>query len=198
MNANDYIQHIKKLLKTYHPDLCPDKKLINTYNEITIKLNLTLNQLENREIKINETLSEDKNFNMFSFRYYLSKIQSIGINRNSALNKDYIIFRNFLVSEINKDNEKIGGYFSLLLSDNNIKNDAIEYFANGYANYNSIFQNYYQYKKQNVKGCITVGDSYFNDYIRKSNIPEINNIIEDIKKWIQEKINELYNQQYCT
>jgi hypothetical protein len=149
MEKDEYIKHIKTLLKTYHPDLCPDEKLIKTYNEITIKLVNSLNKLENKEITINENLIEDKNFDIFSFRYYFSKIQSIGVNNNK--NKDYIFFRNFLISEINKNNTKIGKYFSTLLSDDNIKDESIGLFINAFANYNSIFQNYYQYKENNVR-----------------------------------------------
>ena len=91
---------------------------------------------------------ENKDFNVFNFRHYLSKIQSIGISKNSISNKDFIIFRNFLISEINKNDKKIGEYFSLLLSDKNIMNESINLFANAYANYTSIFQNYYQYNEQ--------------------------------------------------
>jgi len=137
---------------------------------------------------------EDKNFNIFSFRYYLAKIQSIGINRNSIKNEDYAIFRDFLVSEINKNNKKIGRYFSLLLSNENIKNDSINLFANAYANYNSIFQNYYQYNEQNVNQCIRVGDSYFNDYTRKCDNKEMKNIIVEIKIWFQEIKKILYGK----
>jgi hypothetical protein len=42
MEREEYIKHIKKLLKTYHPDLCHDENLRDTYNEITIKLNYIL------------------------------------------------------------------------------------------------------------------------------------------------------------
>jgi hypothetical protein len=199
MEREKYIKHIKKLLKTYHPDLCHDENLRDTYNEITIKLNRTLENLEDDKItKSNENILENKSFNIFSFRYYLSKIQSIGISKNSISNKDYIIFRDFLVSEINKNDKKIGEYFSLLLSDKNIMNESINLFANAYANYNSIFQNYYQYNEQTVKQCIRIGDSYFNDYIRKCEIKEINEIIDEIKKWFQEIMSEIYNQRYCT
>jgi hypothetical protein len=138
---------------------------------------------------------EKENFDVFSFRHYLSKIQSIGISKNSISNKDFIIFRNFLVSEINKNDKKIGEYFSLLLSDKNIMNESINLFANAYANYTSIFQNYYQYNEQIVKQCIRIGDSYFNDYIKKSEIKEMNEIINEIKKWLQEIMGMIYNQE---
>ena len=146
----------------------------------------------------NENILENKNFNVFSFRYYLSKIQSIGISKNSISNKDFIIFRDFLVSEINKNDKKIGEYFSLLLSDKNIMNDSINLFANAYANYTSMFQNYYQYNEQVVNQCMRIGDSYFNDYIRECGIKEIKNIIEEIRKWFQEIIGMIYNQRHCT
>ena len=177
MEREEYKKHIKKLLKTYHPDLCHDENLRDTYNEIT---------------KINDDILENKSFNVFSFRYYLSKIQSIGISKNSLSNKDFIIFRNFLVSEINKNDKKIGEYFSLLLSDKNIMNESINLFANAYANYTSIFQNYYQYNDQTVKQCIRIGDSYFDDYIKKCDIKEMNEIIDEIKKWFQEIMKKIY------
>ena len=138
---------------------------------------------------------ENKDFNVFNFRHYLSKIQSIGISKNSISNKDFIIFRNLLIAEVNKSDKKIGEYFSLLLSDKNIMNESINLFANAYANYTSIFQNYYQYNEQIVKQCIKIGDSYFNDYIKKSEIKEINKIINEIKKWLQEIMKMIYNQQ---
>jgi len=136
--------------------------------------------------------NNNENFNVFSFRHYLSKIQSIGISKNSISNKDFILFRNSLVSEVNKSDKKIGEYFSLLLSDNNIRSESINLFANAYANYTSIFQNYYQYNEQIVKQCIRIGDSYFNDYIKKSEIKEIDKIIDEIKKWLQETMKEVY------
>ena len=142
-----------------------------------------------------EIYMENKNFNVSSFRYYLSKIQSIGISKNSMSNKDYIIFRNLLISEINKNDKKIGGYFSQLLSDKNIRSESINLFANAYANYTSIFQNYYQYNEQTVKQCIRIGDSYFNEYIRKCEIKEINEIIDEIKKWFREIMSKIYNQR---
>jgi hypothetical protein len=194
MEKESYIKHIKNLLKTYHPDLCHDENLKDTYNEITIKLNRTLNSLEDNG-KTNENILEDKKFNVFSFRYYLSKIQSIGISKKSITNKDFIIFRGFLVSEINKNDKKIGEYFSLLLSDKNIINESIDVFAKAYANYTSIFQNYYQYNEQTVKQCIRIGDSYFNDYVRKCEINGINEIIDEIKKWFQEIMKLIYIQQ---
>ena len=89
MEKAAYIKHIKKLLKTYHPDLCPDKNLLNTYNEITIKLNVALSKLENKEINNEGNTLENKNFDIYSFRYYLSKIQSIGI---SKIPEYYVIF----------------------------------------------------------------------------------------------------------
>jgi len=138
---------------------------------------------------------EKENFDVFSFRHYLSKIQSIGISKNNISNKDFIIFRDLLVSEINKNDKKIGEYFSLLLSDKNIMNESINLFANAYANYTSIFQNYYQYNEQVVKQCMRIGDSYFNDYIKKSEIKEMNEIINEIKKWFKEIIEKLYNQR---
>ena len=138
---------------------------------------------------------EKEDFVVFSFRHYLSKIQSIGISKNNISNKDFILFRNFLVSEINKDDKKIGEYFLLLLSDKNIMHESINLFANAYANYTSIFQNYYQYNEQMVKQCARIGDSYFNDYIKKSEIKEINAIIGEIKIWFQEMIKKIYNQQ---
>jgi len=193
MEKAAYVKHIKKLLKTYHPDLCPDENLRNTYNEITIKLNTALGKLENKEIIDEGNILENRNFDIYSFRYYLSKIQSIGISKKSMLNKDYIIFRDFLVSEINKNNRKISEYFALLLSDENIMNDSINLFANAYANYTSIFQNYYQYNEQTVKQCIKIGDSYFADYANKCGIKDIKNIIEEIKKWLQEVRYMLYN-----
>ena len=195
MEKESYIKHIKNLLKTYHPDLCHDENLKDTYNEITIKLNRTLSDLEDNG-KTNENILEDKNFNVFSFRYYLSKIQSIGISKKSITNKDFIIFRGFLVSEINKNDKRIGEYFSLLLSDKNIINESINLFAKAYANYTSIFQNYYQYNEQTVKQCIRIGDSYFNDYVRKCEIKGINEIIDEIKKWFQEIMKLLYDQQH--
>jgi hypothetical protein len=143
----------------------------------------------------NENMLENKDFNVFNFRHYLSKIQSIGISKNNISNKDFIIFRNLLISEVNKNDKKIGEYFSLLLSDKNIMNESINLFANAYANYTSIFQNYYQYNEQIVKQCIKIGDSYFNDYIKKSEIKEINKIIDEIKKWLQENMKMIYNQQ---
>jgi hypothetical protein len=199
MEREEYIKHIKKLIKTYHPDLCHDENLRDTYNEITIKLNMALNNLEdNKTTKVNENIPENKNFNVFSFRYYLSKIQSIGISKNSISSKDFIIFRNFLVSEINKNDKKIGEYFSVLLSDKNIMSESINLFVNAYANYTSIFQNYYQYNEQMVKQCARIGDSYFNDYVKKSEIKEINEMIDGIKKWFQKIIKIIYNQRYCT
>jgi hypothetical protein len=138
---------------------------------------------------------EKEDFDIFSFRHYLSKIQSIGISKNNISNKDFILFRNFLVSEISKDDKKIGEYFLLLLSDKNIMHESINLFANAYANYTSIFQNYYQYNEQMVKQCARIGDSYFNDYIKKSEIKEINAIIGEIKIWFQEMIKKIYNQQ---
>ena len=192
MNTATYIKHIKNLLKIYHPDLCPDENLRNAYNEITIKLNTALGKLENKEIYNEGNILENKNFDIYSFRYYLSKVQSIGISKKSMLNKDYIIFRDFLVYEINKSNKKISEYFALLLSDENIMNDSIGLFANGYANYTSIFQNYYQYNEQLVKQCIKIGDSYFDDYTNKSGIKDIKNIIEETKKWLQEVRYMLY------
>ena len=186
MNTAAYVKHIKKLLKTYHPDLCPDEKLINAYNEITINLNNALSKLENKEISNEGNTFVNKNFDIYSFRYYLSKIQSIGISKKSMLNNDYILFRDFLVSEINKSNRKISECFALLLSAENIMNDSIDLFANAYANYNSIFQNYFQYNEQTVKQCIKIGDSYFDDYANKCEIKDIKNIIEETKKWLQE------------
>ena len=138
---------------------------------------------------------ENKDFNVFNFRHYLSKIQSIGISKNSISNKDFIIFRNLLIAEVNKSDKKIGEYFSLLLSDKNIMNESINLFANAYANYTSIFQNYYQYNEQIVKQCIKIGVSYFNDYIKKSEIKEINEIIDEIKKWFREIMSKIYNQR---
>ena len=73
-------------------------------------------------------------------------------------------------------------------------NESINLFANAYANYTSIFQNYYQYNEQVVNQCIRIGDSYFNDYIRECDIKEIKNIIEEIRKWLQEIIGMIYNQ----
>ena len=134
----------------------------------------------------------NKNFDIHRFRHYMSKIQSIGISKKSMLNKDYIIFRDFLVSEINKSNKEISDYFALLLSAENIMNDSIGLFANAYANYNSIFQNYYQYNEQTVKQCIKIGDSYFDDYANKCEIKDIKSIIEEIKKWLQEVMHLLY------
>jgi hypothetical protein len=192
MEKEAYIKHIKKLLKTYHPDVCPDENLRNTYNEITIKLNNALGKLENKEINNKGNTLENKDFDIHSFRYYLSKIQSIGISKKSMVNKDYIVFRDFLINEINKSNEKIGEYFALLLSDANIMTDSINLFANGYANYTSIFQNYYQYNEQIVKQCIKIGDSYFDDYANKCGIKDIENIVKEIKKWFQEVRYMLY------
>jgi len=192
MEKVDYITHIKKLLKTYHPDVCPDENLRNTYNEITIKLNNALSKLENKEITNEGNTLVNKNFDIYSFRYYLSKIQSIGISKKSMLNEDYVIFRDFLVSEINKSSGKISEYFALLLSAENIVNDSIGLFANAYANYTSIFQNYYQYNEQTVKQCIKIGDSYFDDYTKNCGIKDIKNIIEEIKKWLQEVRYMLY------
>jgi hypothetical protein len=140
-----------------------------------------------------EDILENENFNVFSFRYYLSKIQSIGIGKNSISNKDFIIFRDFLVSEINKNDKRIGEYFSLLLSDKNIMHESINLFANAYANYTSIFQNYYQYNEQIVNQCIRIGDSYFNDYIRECDIKEMKNIVEEIRKWFKEIMGMIYN-----
>jgi len=140
-------------------------------------------------------MERKEDFDIFSFRHYLSKIQSIGISKNSISNKDFIIFRDFLVSEINKSDKKTGEYFSLLLSDKNIRSESINLFANAYANYTSIFQNYYQYNEQMVKQCIRIGDSYFSDYIKKCEIKEINEIIDGIKKWFQETIKNIYNQR---
>jgi hypothetical protein len=145
-----------------------------------------------------ENILEGQNFNVFNFRHYLSKIQSIGISRNSRQNKDYIIFRDFLISEINKNDRKIGRYFSLLLSDENITDESISLFANAYANYTSVFQNYYQYNEQTVKNCIRIGDSYFDDYIGKCEIMGIDKIIGEIKKWFLEIMKLLYNQRHCT
>jgi hypothetical protein len=196
MEREDYIKHIKKLIKTYHPDLCSDENSKKTYNEITIKLNVTLNRLENKEITINEQFIEDRNFDIFSFRYYFAKIQSIGLNKTSTKNKDYIIFRNFLISEINKQDTNIGSNFAFLLSDENIKNESIGLFANAYAGYNSIFQNYYQYKEQSIKQCIKIADSYFSDYIKTSRIKNIKTIIEETKKWLQETGGMLYKQRH--
>ena len=73
--------------------------------------------------------------------------------------------------------------------------DSINLFANAYANYTSIFQNYYQYNEQMVKQCVRIGDSYFNDYIKKSEIKEINEIIDEIKEWFQEIMKKIYSQQ---
>ena len=156
------------------------------------------NKLKNNEAKINENKLEDKDFNVFSFRYYLSKIQSIGISKNSKSNKDYKIFRDFLISEINKNDKKIGEYFSFLLSDENIMDESIGLFANAYANYTSVFQNYYQYNEQTVKNCIRIGDSYFDDYIRKCEIMGINEIIEETKKWFLEVMKIIYSRRPCT
>ena len=140
-----------------------------------------------------ENILENNNFNVFSFRHYLSKIQSIGISKKSISNKDFMLFRNSLVSEVNKNDKKIGEYFSLLLSDKNIMHESINLFANAYANYTSIFQNYYQYNEQMVKQCIRIGDSYFNDYIKKCENKEMNEIIDEIKKWFQEIMKKIYN-----
>jgi hypothetical protein len=140
-------------------------------------------------------MERKEDFDIFSFRHYLSKIQSIGISKNSISNKEFTLFRDFLVSEINKSDKKTGEYFSLLLSDKNIRSESINLFANAYANYTSIFQNYYQYNEQMVKQCIRIGDSYFSDYIKKCEIKEINEIIDGIKKWFQETIKNIYNQR---
>jgi hypothetical protein len=149
-------------------------------------LNNALGNLENKEMNDERNILVNKDFDIYSFRYYLSKVQSIGISKNSMLNKDYILFRDLLVSEISKNNRKIGEYFALLLSTENIMDDSIDLFAKAYANYDSIFQNYYQYNEQTVKQCSKIGDSYFDDYADKCEIKDIKNIIEEIKKWLQE------------
>ena len=184
MNVEEYIKHIKHLLKEYHPDLCQDETLKDAYNEITIKLNITLNQLSKKND--NTPIIESKPFNIFSFRYYFAKIQSIGIGKNSLANKDFHIFRNFLISEIKKDNEKIAQHFAFLLSDENIRKKSINLFAEAYASYNSIFQNYYQYTDYVVKQSIIISDSYFVDYMKVCEIAGIDTIIKEIKEWLQQ------------
>jgi hypothetical protein len=149
--------------------------------------------LENKDISIHEQFIEDKNFDVFRFRYYFAKIQSIGLTKTSVQNKDYIIFRNFLISEINKRDTSIGKNITFLLSDENIKNESIGLFANAYASYNSMFQNYYQYNEQNVKQCIKIADSYFLDYIKMRGMKNIN-MIEETKKWLQDIGVMLYKQ----
>ncbi len=197
MEKDEYVKCIKQLLKTYHPDLCKDENLREMYNDITVKLNITLNKLENKEVTLNESLIEDKNFNIFSFRYYFSKVQSIGINKNSIKNKNFIIFRNFLISEINKDDSIIGGHLTFLLSNENIQNSSIDLFVNAYANYNSMFQNYYQYKENNLKQCIKIAESYFKDYIKKSGVKNIETMIKETEKWLQSIVEKIYKQQRC-
>jgi len=156
-------------------------------------VNNALSKPENKEKNNEGNTLINKNFDIYSFRHYLSKIQSIGISKKSMLNKDFVIFRDFLVYEINKSNRKISENFALLLSDENIMNDSIDLFANGYANYTSIFQNYYQYNEQLVKQCIKIGDSYFDDYANKCGIKDIKNIIKETKKWLQEVMYILYS-----
>jgi hypothetical protein len=155
---------------------------------------MTVNNPEDtKKTDTDETIGENGPFNVFSFRHYLSKIQSIGISTKSLSNKDFMLFRDLLVSEVNKHDTKIGACFSLLLADKNIMHESIHLFANAYANYTSIFQNYYQYNEQMVKQCMRIGDSYFNDYIKKCENKEMNAIIDEVKKWLQEIIKIIYN-----
>ena len=191
-------KYIKNLLKKYHPDLCTDSQLRNTYNEITIKLIKILYNLENKEIELDFKSIENKNFNIFNFRYYFAKIQSIGISKKSIKNKDFLFFRDILISEINKHNEKIGMYFTDFLSDKNLNNKYIVFFAKAYAGYNCIFQNYFQYNDHVKNHCIKVSGTYFNDYIRKCGINGIEQCINESIAWLNNIGDLLYKQRQGT
>jgi flagellar biosynthesis component FlhA len=49
MEKMEYIKHLKKLIKKYHPDLCDNKNLESMYNEIAKKSNSILNELKTNE-----------------------------------------------------------------------------------------------------------------------------------------------------
>ena len=189
-NKEEYIAHIKHLIKEYQPDLCPDETLKDAYNEITVKLNITLYQLDNSVDKIPK--KESWPFNIFSFRYYFGKILAIGIGKNSLTNMDFLIFRNFLISEIKKNDEKIAGYFSILLSDDSIKKKSIKLLAEACASYNSIFQNYYEYSDYVVKESKIISDSFFSDYIKASDLAGIDTMIHEVKEWLQRIVEMFY------
>jgi hypothetical protein len=76
MKREEYIKHLKQLIKKCHPDLCRDEYLEKAYNEITILLNNKLNQIKegiifekHNEINLSKNNSLTK-LNNQDYEYY--------------------------------------------------------------------------------------------------------------------------------
>jgi hypothetical protein len=68
MEKNEYIRHLKLLIKKYHPDLCKDDLLESIYNEISIKLIDTLKKIRNEDNYENKNITVAKEHDYYIYK----------------------------------------------------------------------------------------------------------------------------------
>jgi hypothetical protein len=88
MEKNEYIRHLKQLIKKYHPDLCKDEVLESIYNEISIKLINTLKKYRNKDNYGNKniavTTERDFYFYKLGIKYYKKIHPNIFYKKSSS------------------------------------------------------------------------------------------------------------------
>jgi hypothetical protein len=70
MEKKEYIKHLKKLIKKYHPDLCKDEYMESVYNEITIRLNNKLDQINAKNNPLIENNDQAYEYYKCGIKYY--------------------------------------------------------------------------------------------------------------------------------
>ena len=113
MNKSEYIKHLKRLIRKYHPDLCTNSYLESMYNEITRILIIKLNQARSgvnsekyEELNPEKIKEQDYAYYKLGVKYYRNIHPNKFYKRNtdstfvtktykeliSALNKIYLSF----------------------------------------------------------------------------------------------------------
>lgn len=141
----------------------------------------------NQKYVDNNLLSKRK-FNPIIFANLFTKIRTISFSTKTIKNKDFILYRKLLITEINYYSKDIAMDFVKVLSDYNIKLYTKEIYNSIYimfSHFVEIYINLHQYKEVTINTNIKIAKTYLEEVINILTDKELKLALEHIYDFLK-------------
>ena len=149
---------------------------------------------------MNNKISEERNFNPASFAHLFTKVRTIGFSAKMIDDKDFILYREELIKEVNLYNKDLALDFAKILSSQNInyyKKEIYDLIYTCFSHFVEIYNNLHQYKDATIKTNIRIARTYLEDIKKKLNensfATSLENIINFLELFLEKFKDQLVN-----
>ncbi|ULQ60277.1 hypothetical protein K7I13_02900 [Brucepastera parasyntrophica] len=137
------------------------------------------------------------NFDRKTFALILSKLKAIGPKCWTSENKDFVLYRQALLQEVQKKDDASYKAVSFLFSDEYLRStnlSTLNLLCNAFSFWVETFVNTHQYTKATIQQNSRIGNTYFDEYEQVYRETYIQLYIQSFRQLLEKIVEEIIEE----